>query len=343
MSMGGVSILYLEVKPTMIDDIFLKKCREEGDAVIDEFLNQYATEVGKKGLQPLFEWCKNAKDLNTAILPLPLQEHFALFNQLPSFADTQQIQEGIQFFKKYVAPIAMLLGCYSLPYCYMGEDGARVLYFSEKIHQNTTQRLNDTGDFVREMHELNNWHSGENFVRAYKVRLMHGLIRYFLKTSGQWNMDWGIPLNQEDKTGTNLAFSHIVIKGLKKLNIEVSNEQYEAYLHTWKIIGYLMGVKAELLVNTADEAEQLDQQIAKRNFRESDIGKFLAKSLIDSSRSVIKIPFLKEMPTAIMREMLGDTMANQLNIPELPIHQKFVRILPFRLMVRNSRVVKASA
>lgn len=320
---------------------FLANCRLEGDEALDNIFEKLMAGNGPEALKDMMEWAGDTREFELNNIPENLRPLFQDYSFLPDFANREQMDAGFRFFKKYVAPIAMLLGCYSLPYCYMGADGAQVLYFSEKIHQNTTKRLNDTGDFVREMHNQSNWKSEENFVRAFKVRVMHALIRSYLKYSPKWDMSWGLPLNQEDKAGTNLAFSYIVLEGLKKLGFKYSEKEAEAYLHTWKVIGYFMGVKNELLVDTMKQAKMLDGRIVERNFRESETGKYLAKALIDSSRSVIKIPFLKDIPTAIMREMLGEDYSEKLCIPDMPIQRKLIKYIPFNLLVRNSKVIKA--
>ncbi len=319
----------------------LIQCRMEGDEALDDIFSELIAVSGPEALKDMMKWAGNTREFELNNIPENLRLLFQDYSFLPDFANGEQMEAGFIFFKKYVAPIAMLLGCYSLPYCYMGADGAQVLYFSEKIHQNTTKRLNDTGDFVREMHNPEKWKNGENFVRAFKVRVMHGLIRTYLKNSPKWDMSWGLPLNQEDKAGTNLAFSYIVLEGLKKLGFKYSEKEAEAYLHTWKAIGYFMGVKNELLVDTMEQAKMLDGRIVARNFRESETGKYLAKALIDSSRSVIKIPFLKDIPTAIMREMLGEDYSEKLCIPDMPIQRKLIKYIPFKLLVRNSKVIKA--
>ncbi len=318
----------------------MAKQRLQGDEAIDNIIRNILITGGREALTPIMDWCKNTRNFDEAKVPPQFQEIYRAYSQLPQFADWQKMEEGFKFFKKFVAPIAMMLGCYSLPYCYMGADGAQVLYISEKIHQNTTQRLNDTGDFIREMHNPKKWRKAEPFVRAFKVRLMHGIIRGYLAGSPKWDMAWGLALNQEDKAGTNLAFSYIVMKGLEKLGYKFSNAEAEAYLHTWKVIGYLMGVHRSLLVDTWAEASHLDALIVERNFRESEVGKYLTASLIASSRSVIKIPILRDVPTAIMREMLGNDYADKLNIPTLPYQQKIIKYLPFKLLVRNSRVIR---
>jgi hypothetical protein len=158
---------------------------------------------------------------------------------------------------------------------------------------------------------------------------------------GSWNMVWGLPVNQEDMAGTNLAFSFIVLRGLHKLGYQFNTNEAESYLHTWKIIGYFMGLENALLTDKWLEAEQLDELISKRNFRASEVGQFLMKSLIDSSKTTIKIPFIKNMPTALMRFCLGDDISEMLKVPKMDNYQKYIKFLPLKLMVRNSTVIRA--
>ncbi|NJO02592.1 MAG: DUF2236 domain-containing protein [Bacteroidia bacterium] len=53
-----------------------------------------------------------------------------------------------------------------------------------------------------------------------------------------------------------------------------------AFLHLWNVIGYLLGVREELLPDTAKEAYWLDKKIAQRHFRKSEAGVELTASLL---------------------------------------------------------------
>ncbi len=113
--------------------------------------------------------------------------------------------------------ISLLLGTYSLPYCYAGANGAQVLWISERIKNNTFQRLEETGAFVFGIMQESDWHNGSNFQRIAKIRLLHAAVRWFTLHSGRWNDAWGYPICQEDMAATNLSFSYIAIQGLPKI------------------------------------------------------------------------------------------------------------------------------
>ena len=52
------------------------------------------------------------------------------------------------FFKKHAQQIGLTLGFFSLPYSYLGANGAQVLWLTERIKNDTTRRLQETGEWV---------------------------------------------------------------------------------------------------------------------------------------------------------------------------------------------------
>ena len=116
-----------------------------------------------------------------------------------------------------------LLGLLSLPYCYAAADGARVLDLSERIKNKPEHRLNETADFVWDVMAPNAFKpDGKGFTSILKVRLLHAAIRFYTGKSSKWNAaDWGLPVNQEDMAGTNLSFSLLVVRGLRKFGLAV--------------------------------------------------------------------------------------------------------------------------
>ncbi|MBK8044673.1 MAG: DUF2236 domain-containing protein [Haliscomenobacter sp.] len=61
--------------------------------------------------------------------------------------------------------------------------------------------------------------AGKGVRSAQKVRLIHASIRHFLKQRGWDTEDLGEPLNQEDKAGTLMAFSALLLDGFKMMQI----------------------------------------------------------------------------------------------------------------------------
>ena len=159
---------------------------------------------------------------------------------------------------------------------------------------------------------------------------MHAAVRYYTLQSGQWNDQWGTPINQEDMAGTNLSFSLIVIRGLRMLGYSVSQADQAAFMHIWAIVGYLTGLDEELIPENSKHAQQLDGMIKQRQFRTSAHGKELTSSLTEHIMKVNKSKATKNDILGLMRHLLGTEIADMLGIeaPELPGYKlTFIRTL----------------
>ncbi|TAH29261.1 MAG: DUF2236 domain-containing protein [Cytophagales bacterium] len=236
--------------------------------------------------------------------------------KMPIWAENNKIELAQQFFLKNFRVILSLLGSLSLPYCYAAADGAKVLIYSQRLAKDTKKRLAETAKFVLEIMENNTFETnGNGFALCFQVRMMHAYIRKQAKNSPKWNMEYGLPINQEDMAGTNLSFSLIILRGMEKLQYKVSNEEAEAFLHYWNIIGYLLGVEELLLPQNRKEAFWLDKCIVERQFKTSEEGKILMKNLM----TCLKETMPKEIPdgflASYLRFLLGNKIANMIKVP----------------------------
>ncbi len=282
------------------------------DAVIKEVFKEYS-------FHQLNEWLGkisvNGSPL-PAQMPGPVKEYFEQTAALPAFANSLQMKQGAVFFAKYFGSVLSLLGSYSLPYCYAAADGAQVLWISQRIYQDTFRRLQETGQFVLDvLHKDAFAPAGKGIRSIQKVRLIHAAVRLHLLKSGQWNLDWGQPINQEDMAGTQASFSYIVLEGLTKLGFYYTPSEANAYMHLWKVIGAMLGVTTELLPGTTKEAYWLDRRIKQRHFRKSDAGIGLTKALLECLQhnfpSSIGVGFVP----SYVRYLLGNEVADLLEVP----------------------------
>lgn len=285
------------------------------DPVADKVVESLFT----SGFNPLMDDDYNNFKFNSDPIPdsFPpeLKEFFQHIEEKANPFDEKEIRKGLEFFDKYAQPIMAMLGFLSLPYCYAGEKGVKVLYFSERIRKNPEKRLLETGEFV---FDVSNIHAFTPRGKAYrsigKVRLMHAAIRYHLLKSGKWNSEhWDMPINQEDMAGTNLAFSLISIRGLRKLGYLVSPDQAQSFITLWNWIGLLLGIDTELLPDNNQEAYILEKSIAKRNFKHSREGVELTRSLIDyfDQQDSAGLPF---KPEYIVSYLLGPEISEMLDL-----------------------------
>lgn len=315
----------------------MDKLRQTGDPLADEAILKLHETEGITGVRSMFSWLNSSESVSTYQI---INEFFEQNKALPEFVDKKLMQKGIKFFNKNQNQIGLMLACYSLPYCYAGADGAKVLAMSQRISTDTLKRLEETGEFVQIITQEKNWTNDEAVRKILKVRLMHAAIRFFTEYHGTWNLDWGKPVNQEDMAGTNGAFSYIVIRGMRKMGIELEDSDAEAYLHFWNVVSVIMGIDKVLIPNNLREAYVMDKVIAKRQFRASEEGKLLTKALLDTMEKFIENPLLKSFPAAQMRFLMGDEVSDMLGIPSVSFEKKLVGLIPNSIMFRGAGELK---
>jgi ER-bound oxygenase mpaB/B'/Rubber oxygenase, catalytic domain len=322
------------IKPTrQFPNEMMDKFRQMGDPDADKVIDNLFLSDGITGVREMFKWLNTSESTSSFGI---INDFIESNKSLPNFADNKLMQQGMKFFAKNQTAIGIMLACYSLPYCYAGADGAKVLAMSQRIQTDTLKRLQETGEFLEIVTKEENWKNGEAVRKILKVRLMHAAIRFFTEHHGTWNLAWGKPVNQEDMAGTNGAFSYIVIRGMRKAGNAPNEADAEAYLHLWNVVSVIMGVDKALIPNNLREAFTMDKAIAKRQFRPSEEGKALTKALLNTIESFIENPLLKPFPAAQMRYLMGDSVADILGIPQVTFEKKLMPFIPTSILFRQS-------
>lgn len=294
----------------------MSRWRSLGDPPADGLVEEIVEKEGGQYVRSLMGYLSDFKQLDFK----KHNKYFAKFYEEQAIApkkyNRKEVIRATDFYIQHQQTIGMVLGCFSLPYCYLGEDGARVLCMSERIGQDTYNRLTETGHFLRKVMNYDHWKNEQLFDIVFKVRILHAVIRYFTLHSGKWDMAWGMPVNQEDMAGTNLAFSLIVVRGLRKMGISIDEQSERAYLTTWRYIGELLGIIPELLVDDIKSAVQLDKLIAQRQFRSSESGHQLTESLMKCYTEMSGSQLASEFFQAQSRFLMGQEHADMLGIPK---------------------------
>lgn len=290
----------------------LDSARKTGDPLADKTVQ----DLFENGFNPLSNKAYNELILNNQSIPdeFPdsLKTYFSIIKSYP--IDEKLAEKGAQFYVKHASPIMLCLGMLSLPYCYAAAEGAKVLSFSKRIYEQPEKRLTETAEFVFDVSSPEAFTpSGKGFISIGKVRLMHAAIRYHLLNGDKWCEELGTPVNQEDMAGTNLSFSLIAIRGLRKLGYTISAGQSQNYIRYWNMIGEMLGVQKEWLPDSNQDAFILEQKIKNRNFRNSKEGEMLAVNLQHYIKNQ-PLPFT--FPTdAMMAYLLGEDICKMIGLP----------------------------
>jgi ER-bound oxygenase mpaB/B'/Rubber oxygenase, catalytic domain len=251
---------------------------------------------------------------------------------LPDWADRSLIRSGQAFFGDWPLPIATALFCVSLPGAYAAALGSRVLTMTSDLATgNLSRRAIETGQMLFDVMDLGRessitlepGHQGYLTIRG--VRLLHAVVRQSLLTTNaaalnpdaagqRWSTEWGRPVNQEDLLGTLTTFTVAVFHGLERLGIPYDRDSAEAYLHTWCVIGHLIGIQPDLLPLDRQAAEHVARMIARRHHRRSTAGIRLTTALLHYME--VSMPLgLRKLPRTLMRHMLPTPCADLLDVP----------------------------
>lgn len=236
--------------------------------------------------------------------------------QLSATFSSEDLARGQDFFNDYASDIMLLLGFLSLPYCYAAAYGAEVLVQSRRILEDPARRLMDTASFVFDVtHKKAFDASGKALVSILRVRLLHAATRWYINQSGKWDSkEKGKPINQEDMAGTNLSFSLIAIRGLRKLGKFIEPKKAFDYIDYWNKIGLLLGLNPDLIPRNNKEAFHLEKEIRFRHFKTSEAGLQLTNSLYRYYEKAVLDSPLEGLTKAFMIHLLGDKVARQLGL-----------------------------
>jgi hypothetical protein len=147
-------------------------------------------------------------------------------------------------------------------------------------------------------------------------------------------MEWGSPINQEDMAGTNLAFSYIILNGLRLSGFCLTDKQKEDFIYLWRYIGYHMYIHEELLPDSYMEAFRLKQKIVDRNFRKSPEGVELTSELLKYYRSMVpgnQSGFIDSQ----VRYYLGPRISSYLGLHKDPVKDAITEIINSLNEVQN--------
>lgn len=156
---------------------------------------------------------------------------------------------------------------------------------------------------------------GRGIRAAQKVRLIHAVIRYYLRQQGWDAARFDEPINQEDMAGTLMSFSALVLEGLQRLNVHLTDVEKEAYVHCWRVIGHIMGLDDDLLPNNATDALALGHAILDHQIASSEQGQSLMAALLDFQHKLAP-PFITPQTNIdMMRFTMGNDIADKLGVP----------------------------
>jgi hypothetical protein len=286
--------------------------------------------------------------------------------KLPAWLDSGKIQTAEQTFSDYGVITCVLFFCASLPEVYVVPDISIVLRSTGQLERATENRIRTTATMILTVMMKGGLLSpeGGGLSHILRARFIHSILRHTilrgnpseisetrpkveplsrrvgvrnafeLMSSHGWDVSKdGLPCNQEELAYTLLTFSYVFLRGMRRLGLGLTPEQEEAYLHTWNVVGYLMGVREDLMVFTMLEAETLFEKMQERGRSKTipdDPRPALGNALIDAIEKSISPKILKPLGPLITLFLCSEKTALDLGISER--FSKFEKFTFFTLM-----------
>jgi hypothetical protein len=183
---------------------------------------------------------------------------------------------------------------------------------SGRMSGDIDRRINETACFVLDVLRPHGFDAGGSArVAIGKVRLVHAAVRAAVLSRGA---EREVPINQEDLLGTLALFSVVVLKASVRLGVHIDGRDREDFMHLWRAVGAMMGIREELLPESFAGMDRLFERIKSRQFAVSDDGRALMKSLVEGMERHVAVPGLRPLPARLVRYLLGDDMAAALGL-----------------------------
>jgi len=312
-------------------------------AIVNRLLGQWQTNAIVTSWQ--------APEGTPAPIAAALEAYLAAGTRLPDWADTAQIARAEKLFFDMSMLSCSLLFCASLPECYVVPDLAGVLHVAGQLEAHTDYRVRSTAAMIFPvmMHGGLTSAEGSGIAQILKVRLIHATIRHLILRGNPsdavmdggiavapmdgpcrnvndtlYNHGWdvaanGVPCNQEELAYTLLTFHYIFLRALRKLGLGLPQQDEQAYLHIWNVVGHILGIESGLMPQTMEQAEASFNDIQARARLSPylpDPRPELGAALMKAMQNQIPLRILKPFPILLTRYLCGKSARVDLGLDQ---------------------------
>jgi hypothetical protein len=319
----------------------------EGDLLADAIVREIGVARLGEATRLLQTWTSNAAldnwappDADPEVAAI-LRRYIDEAKALPVGYRADLIARAENVFMDYGPLSCVLLFCASLPQCYVLPHLAEVLNIAGQLVKNTDYRIRQTAAMVFPVMMRGGLTTpeGGGVAQVLKVRLIHATIRMLVLEQPEkaalqppanelhaalmryaWSVESkGMPCSQLELAYTLLTFSYVFLDGMRKFGIPLSQEDEEAYLYTWNVVGHVLGIRADLMVTTMVQATAAFDQIqanARSKPARPDVRPPLGRALVDAMAQTIEVPVVRGLPVPMTRWLIGRRSADEVGINE---------------------------
>ncbi|CAK0892880.1 unnamed protein product, partial [Prorocentrum cordatum] len=267
------------------------------------------------------------------------ERNFGDLAAMPDWVDWDLLEKGCSFFVQ-VWPFIFFGFSWALLAGFGAETASAVLLKSRYwAAQGDTGRL-DTWKRLREtacwLHDVA-MHGSSGFIpggvswkACMRVRYLHCRTRATIWKSGGWDKEkYGEPINQVQIIGTLLGSSVLLLNGMEELaGVSLPTEKKEAFIHLWRVIGFLFGIEEELNPNrSADRAQVVLESVFTHGipeFPDESLTAVLTKHICESVALGIRTEFGAPVTAGMVGVsawyFVGPSYGKAIGLPEASWH-----------------------
>jgi len=210
---------------------------------------------------------------------------------------------------------------------YSLSKAAHVLIATGRLHQDVLKRIYETSQMSHNMNVPNGLRPGFQGHRTImEVRLLHAMVRKYLRGRG-WEVElYDEPINQEDMAFTVIEFDYLAIRGMERMGAHLRQDDKDALHHLWRYGAYLNGVDDSINTESLAEEIYLYERIKQRQRNPNEESRQLAHAVITALAG--QPPF--NLPEALLYELsrlcLGDELADAYQLPRNGFWQRMLKV-----------------
>ena len=260
-------------------------------------------------------WVHNSDPLPSG-LPATLTTYLEQVNTLPSWANPALLAQADTFNQKVNTFLFVSYGLGSGMMSTAIPAEARNVYYSAG-GADMKARAAKTFTFGYDLTAKGAFTpSGTFIVTANKTRLVHSTVRSLLPTDSQWVTATAesTPISNGDILRTFHSVGTFAYSNLKKWGVPVSASDATAWLHSWQVALWLLGVQEQFIPQTWADAQAQSAQILTPVLAPTTQGLYLAKTLlgyIETPIAGVDTGFVSEF----VRYLIGNQVADWLQLP----------------------------
>jgi hypothetical protein len=314
------------------DDGFLDGLRRQGDPLADQAVERLIREGGIDEVNRLFRVLRSDDQPLPPDMPEPFREFLARTNRIPAGVDLERVQRGEAVYMRHAFTAALALLGKSLPEGYQAPCLTEILMISRDLAKSPYDRLLGVLQMVVRVCSVHGFEpAGAVVITAQKMRLLHAGVRTIVpRRRPEYAARFGVPVNHEDMLATIVAFSYLVVDGLRRLNVGLTDEEAEDFYYLWQVFARMTGIHpaddpdsaACVPANLAEAAEFYAAYSRRHYIAGNPAGEILTRDHLNMLRDMIPRLLrwlgLGAMPRIYMYDLMGETACANLGIPPVP-------------------------